>query len=72
MLTLGRKLGMINPLGAAWAITPCRMAEYWAVSVAGILEVQQNGLQVTTQVERQLEVQVPKTAGGTPAKQIMN
>lgn len=59
---------MINPLGAAyyWA------AEYWAVSVAGILEAQQNGLQVTTQVERQLEVQVPKTAGGTPAKQSMN
>ena len=31
------------------------------------LELQQNGLQDTTQVVRQLEVQVPNTAGGTPA-----
>ena len=38
--------------------------------MAGILELQQNGLQVTKQVVRQLEVQVPKTAGATPGKNL--
>ena len=70
MLTCERKLGMISPLGAAWAITPCCKPEYWTLLVAGILELQQNGLQVTKQVVRQLEVQVPKTAGATPGKNL--
>ena len=72
MLTCGligylNKRGRIDPLGAAWAITACRMPVYWTLLAATIFELQQNGLQDTTQVVRQLEVQVPKTAGGTPA-----
>ena len=38
--------------------------------MVGILELQQNGLQVTKQVVGQLEVQVPKTAGATPGKNL--
>lgn len=72
MLTCGltgylNERGKIDPLGAAWAITVCRMPVYWRLLAATIFELQQNGLQDTTQVVRQLEVQVPKTAGGTPA-----
>lgn len=72
MLTCGligyfNKRGRINPFGAAWAITACRMPVYWTLLAATIFELQQNGLQDTTQVVRQLEVQVPNTAGGTPA-----
>ena len=44
------------------------MPGYWALLLAAILELQQNGLQLITHVVRQLEVQVPKTAGETPAK----
>ena len=43
------------------------MPVYWALLLVAILELQQNGLQETAQVVRQLEVQVPNTAGGTPA-----
>lgn len=57
---------MINRLRFAWAITPCRMAEYCILLPAAALELQQNGLQETRQVVKQLGVQVPNTAGGTP------
>ena len=59
---------MMYPFLDACAITVCRMPGYWALLLAAILELQQNGLQLITQVVRQLEVQVPKTAGETPAK----
>ena len=43
------------------------MPVYWTLLAATIFELQQNGLQDTAQVVRQLEVQVPNTAGGMPA-----